>query len=226
MRCVCLVLLIASGSFLWSRPSSWTEWKKETLCDLSTIPGWCSKEKAEKIMDFLHRVKPKRCVEIGACGGSTTYPIARSLQYSRKGVVWAVDAWDRKIAAEGFDSHDPGFSWWMKEDMNDLYRHFLGLIERKKLSSYCRVLRLTSQAALKTFPDESLDFVYLDGSASEEMSLLDASLSYRKVRRGGYIWLNDSHCESKLGAVAYLMERCEWLEKYSLSNRSIVFKKS
>jgi predicted O-methyltransferase YrrM len=220
-----VLFLVFFNSCVWSKTVSWTAWKEETFQALPKIPGWCSREKANKIMDFLYQTQPKQCVEIGAFCGSTTYPIVRSIQYLGRGRVWTIDAWDTQKAVEGLDPHDPNFVWWTKVDMKSCYHQLLSLISQKGLTKWCRVTRANSQDALATFPDGSIDFIYIDGSSSSGPSLRDVTLSYRKVKRGGYIWLNDSHYISRLGSVAYLMERCTWLREVSLTNQSIVFKK-
>ena len=218
-------LPISLNSFVWSDTPSWPVWKEETFQELPKIPGWCTREKAEKIMDFLYQTKPKRCIEIGTFAGSTTYPIARSLQYLGKGTVWTIDAWDRKKAIDGFSSDDKNFIWWSTVDIEGCFRQFFDLVARKRLHRWCHVIRSTSQEAISSFPDESIDFIYIDGSPSSKESFHDAILAYRKVKQGGYIWLNDAHCASRLDSVVYLMGRCMWLQQFSLSNQSVVFKK-
>ena len=204
---------------------SWTAWKKETLRELPKIPGWCSQEKAELIMNLMYTTQPKKCIEIGTFGGSTTYPIARSLQYLNKGLVYTVDAWDSKKAAEAFDPHDANFAWWSSVDMKSCFHQFLSLIDKKGLKKWCQVLPMTSYEALSSFSDASVDLIYIDGSLSPDESLSDATLSCRKIRQGGYIWLNDANREERLKAVAYLMERCTWIREYSLSNQMLLFRK-
>jgi hypothetical protein len=225
IHCLYGLLFTLLSAFALGDAVTWNAWKEETLEELPSIPGWCSREKASKIMDFLYKVRPKQCVEIGAFCGSTTYPMVRSLQYLRMGKLWAIDAWDYQKAIEGLDPHSPDAIWWSKVDMKACFSAIHNLIARKQLTKWCRIVQSTSQKVLSSFPDESIDFIYIDGSFSSESALHDAILSYRKAKKGGYIWLNDSHCAPKLESVAYLMERCSWIQEYSLSNQSIVFKK-
>ena len=217
----CPIFLSAVGE----QPASWSTWKEETIHELPRISGWCSREKAEKIMEFLYQARPMTCVEIGTFGGATTYPIVRSLQYLGKGSVWAVDAWDTQKALEGLIPGSQAYIWWSKIDMNGLLGECRALLAYNGLSRRCHIVQSSSQAFLSSLHDDSIDFIYLDGTASSEGCLNDALLSCCKVKKGGYIWLNDSNLDTRLDAVAYLMDHCTWIEEYSLTNRSVLFQK-
>jgi hypothetical protein len=48
-------------------------------------------------------------------------------------------------------------------------------------------MRATSEKAILKFPDNSLDFVYIDGDHSYDAVLLDIILWHRKVKDGGIL---------------------------------------
>ncbi len=208
----------------FSKKSSWEKYKEETLQELPEIIGWNVPVKAEQIMEFIRKNKPEVCVEIGAFGGSITYPISRALSFLKKGKLYAIDAWDRYAAVEGLE---PGklFSWWLHLDMEMIYGKFQDLITTKKLKDYCEPMRKTSQEAVSSFTDGSIDFLYLDGNISRQGSLDDAVLYFPKVKPGGYIWLSDADALNKNLAVAFLMKNSHWMKDKSIGTHCLLFQK-
>jgi hypothetical protein len=204
---------------------SWEQYKQETIQELPTIPGWCTKEKAELLMDLIYETQPNICIEIGAFGGSTTYPLARALQFNGQGILYTIDAWDNQTAIKGLERNDPNTSWWSNLDMKAIYCQFVSLLSRKQLTNFCRPIPVSSENAISIFSNESIDFLYIDGNFSNLGALQDVLLYFPKVKMGGYICLNDSDCESKNKALAHLMKNCQWLKAKSLGKSCIVFKK-
>lgn len=68
----------------------------------------------------------------------------------------------------------------------------------KLLKPYdCEIIRKTSVEVLNDIPDESLDFVYIDGNHSLPYIAQDVYEWYRKVKKGGILsghdYFNDKH---------------------------------
>lgn len=205
--------------------TDWTLYKEETFRQMPQFVGWCTKEKAEKIMDFLYETKPKQGVEIGTFGGSTTFPIACALKFLHSGKLYTIDAWDRQLAVEGLSAGDPNISYWNTLDLPSIKKRFEVLLSLKRLLKWVRVISSPSEKAVSSFLDESLDFVYIDGNFSSEGSLKDVMLYFPKVKKGGYIWLNDADNDLKIEAVSFLMNRCTWIREKSLQNRCILLRR-
>lgn len=221
-----LFVVLAGGSVPLLGSASSPTWETHVELvkqKLPSLPGWCSKEKAEVLMNFIHRTKPKVCVEIGSFGGSTTYPIASALSFSNEGVLYAIDAWDNQAAIDGLAVNDPNIEWWSSLDMDAIYHQFI--ISMKPLNKWHRVIRQPSVDAVDQFLDESIDFLYIDGNFSVLGSFLDAVLYYPKVKKGGYIWVNDADNHYKHHAVIFLMESSNWIKEESVKNKCIVFQK-
>jgi len=217
-----IAFVLPYTSFLYA---NWETTKRETKQFLPQICGWFTPEKADKIMDFIYEKKPQLCVEIGTFGGSATFAMARTLQALGSGVLYAIDAWDPVAAVEGLESNDPNIPWWSSQNFQAVYRSFLHILTHYNLLDYCYPVRARSNQAVHLFLDESIDLLYVDGNFSSEGSLEDVTLFFPKVKKGGAIWINDSHYPSKNEAVAFLMKYCTWLKKYSLKNQLIVFEK-
>ena len=64
--------------------------------------------------------------------------------------------------------------------------------ERFKDDKCVELIRKTSEEASKDFPNESLDFVYLDGDHTKEGVKKDLECWFPKVKKGGYIAGHDA----------------------------------
>lgn len=205
--------------------SEWEVYKKTHLHRLSQFPGWCTETKANRLMDFIYEHKPKVCVEIGTFGGSTTFPLLWSVKYLNQGHVFAIDAWKNKQAIFGLNPQDSNYLWWKQLDLHQIKNRFLSELKQLHLQSRCTVIDTISSLAAASFQDDSIDFLYLDGNFSEEGSLQDVVTYWPKVKKGGYIWLNDANSPAKIPSVAFLHEHAVFLPEESLKNTCVVFKK-
>lgn len=204
----------------------WTNYKRKILDNASSFPGWCTREKAHCLMDFVQRHQPLLCVEIGAFGGSTSYPIASALKFAKKGHLYAIDAWSNPEAVSGFAADDPNYPWWETVDLILVKDTFINELSQKKLMPWCSVIHATSRQAAAEFADNSIDMLYVDGNFSSSGSLEDLVTYFPKVKPGGHIWLNDANILSKRPTVAFLMERATFIPQESLRNWCALFQKA
>ncbi len=220
-----LLFLFYSNFLLSNNYLNWDRYKNEVLRTMPEFSGWCSKEKGELLMDFIYEMKPTTCVEIGAFGGSTTFPLASAIRFNSFGKLYSIDAWNIHAAIAGLDSGDPNSIWWSTLDMGAIHNQFIAKLAEKNLNRWCSPVHMLSEKAVSLFADESIDLLYIDGNFSSQGSFQDAVLYFPKVKLGGYIWLNDAHSPAKLDAIIFLMENCTWLPEKSLENQCIVFRK-
>lgn len=224
---ICYLLFFISRILILSGESpSWEEYKQETFHELPLIPGWCHKEKAEKLMSLIYETRPEICVEIGTFAGSSTYPIARALRFLGKGVIYTIDAWDNKACIEGLDPNHSNIVWWSSLELNATREQFIFMIFKKQLTTFCYPIFMRSERAHTLFADHSIDFLYIDGNFSRQGSIRDVLAYFPKVKPEGLIWLNDADSIFKNKAVAYLMKNCQWVKEKSLGKSSLVFKKN
>ena len=64
------------------------------------------------------------------------------------------------------------------------------------------ILKMTSMEALKEVPDESLDFVYIDGNHEFDYAMMDLIMWSKKVRPGGIVAGHDYYAFYQSGIVA------------------------
>lgn len=193
--------------------------------NVSGFYGWCSGEKEERLREFVLRHSPRLCVEIGAFGGSTSYPIVSALKVLGTGHLYAIDAWSHEEAIRGFSSDDPNYEWWSSVDFEGIKVAFRKQLWARGLSPWCTLMQASSLKAVERFTDHSIDMLYVDGNFSAEGSLSDVMAYFPKVKPSGYIWLNDAHAPMKRASVAYLMERARFIPEASLRNGCVVFQK-
>ena len=204
---------------------SWQSFTHETIQYQQTIPGWCSPEKAQKMMDLIYDTYPSICVEIGVFGGSSVYPTARALNYLKNGMLYAIDPWKAVDCRVGYAPDDPNAIWWSQVNLDKIFKDFRKMIQQNHLSKRCTIMRTTSQAALTYFMDDSIDILHIDGNHSEVASLADVEMFFPKVKSGGYIWFDDVDWSTTHKAVLYLYERCTVDPIRSIEGRCVLFKK-
>lgn len=202
--------------------NQWSECKKGVVDELATVHGWRDPGKAMKVMEFIYEHRPSLCVEIGSFGGYITYPIAKTLQFLERGMLYAIDAWDIQAAIEGINKSNR-IEWWQKVNMEAMHDHFNGILAKHQLEKYCQPLQLHSKQAADKFADQSVDFLFLDGNESQEGSLKDVLLYYPKVKPEGFIWLNNAY--TKKQAISFLMKNAEWIKDSSFGIDCLIFKK-
>ncbi len=198
--------------------------KHEVCTALPTLEGWCSKEKALAFIDLVLETEPEVCVEIGVFGGSSLFPVASALKYLGTGVVIGIDPWDKIECIKYLDPVEDAthLKWWGSLNINYIYQSYNNMLKKHKLQEYAETIRSTSEEAVSAI--EEIDILYLDGNHSEFCSLQDVELYLPKVKRGGYIWMNDTLWKERQDAVERLAQTCEVMRLIDNGN-CILFKK-
>jgi cephalosporin hydroxylase len=219
--------LLAAISPLFSfdaRITEWQNYQNEVLRHQRNLEGWCSVEKAKSMMDLIYELQPTLCVEIGVFGGSSIYPTASALKFLQKGEVYAIDPWETNFCLEGYEPDNPNYIWWREINLNEIHLGFLMMLNRFQLNSYCTVIRATGLQALDRFQDESIDILHIDGNHTENSALTDAERYFPKVKKGGYIWLDDVNWSTVSRAKEFLFSNSEKIERFS-NDGYFLFKK-
>lgn len=203
----------------------WEGYKKEVLRNQKKFHGWCSEEKAIKMMDLIYATHPVVCVEIGVFGGSSIYPTAAALKACGEGTVYAIDPWSNEECLKGYEVTDPNYKWWSSIDLEKIYREFLKKLHQYDVLSNCTVMRQTSEQALSSFDDESIDILHIDGNHTEEIALHDIEMYFPKVKQGGYIWFDDVNWATTARAISYLMEVCDDFDHERSTSTCLLFRK-
>jgi predicted O-methyltransferase YrrM len=218
MKNAFLALWITVSAFsLYASDKEWRRYRENVLSKQTSFEGWCSPEKAKRMMDLIYKTKPKVCVEVGVFGGASIYPTASALKFLHKGQVYAIDPWENAPCLDGYRTDDPNYQWWNTVDLEKIYQGFEQMLNHYRLKRYCVVMRMTGMKALEHFTDESIDILHIDGNHTENAALSDAEMYLPKVKKGGYIWFDDANWETTLPARTFLMLNCVKDESRSTS---------
>jgi len=198
--------------------------KKRILNEISSIEGWCSKEKALNFIDLVLEVKPDVCVEIGVFGGSSIFPVAYTLKFLDHGIIIGIDPWDKLECIKYFDpiENEKDILWWGNLNLDYIHYSYMNMLKKYQLENHVTTIRKTSKEAASLI--DSIDILYIDGNHSESCSIQDVMLYLPKVHTGGYIWYNDSLWIERQEALDLLLEVCETVKLIDGGN-CILFKK-
>jgi len=142
----------------------------------------------EKLYDFIVKNVPdnqkEKMVEVGVWKGKSVSYIAVEIIKSQKNMtIDAVDSWE---TAEGWTNEQYLIDMVKNEDV---YEQFVNNIEPVK--HIVMPIKMKSVEASKTYEDNSLFFVFIDGNHTYESTKEDILSWLPKVKIGGYIGGHD-----------------------------------
>jgi len=192
------------------------------------VNSWCSKEKANLIMDLVILKQPMISVEIGIFTGSSLLPIVAGLSYTNTGYAYAIDPWSSAAAVKGIPRSDGNYAWWSTVSMLDARKVFMTMINEWDFNSFYTLYYARSNHVDSHF--DRIDFLHLDGNFSEEGSYEDVELYLPKVALGGYILLSNAFAKvdnehTKMKSIWLLLDHCEVIAEIENSN-TILFQKN
>lgn len=118
-------------------------------------------------------------VEVGTFRGE----FSKELITSWPGTLYMVDVWrPLDLNAYNDSSNHGNFDY---DIYTDAIRNIKGYEERAIM------IRASSEKASEIFPDESLDFVYIDANHAYDYVKQDIALWYPKVKKGGWLCGHD-----------------------------------
>lgn len=141
-----------------------------------------------------------KMVEVGCFKGhSVVYMASISKPQAKDFTIYAVDTFT------GSPEHK-------KKGITDFYDEFLNNVVSCGVSNYIDPMKMTSEQASKCFPDESLDFVFLDADHSYQAVKKDIELWLPKVKVGGVLAGHD-FCVAWPGVIQAVDESFTEFEK-------------
>lgn len=169
------------------------------------VQGWCTPEKAEYIAILTLDAAPKQIVEIGVFGGKSLVPFAMAAQ-SIGGHVTGIDPWSKEAALEG-DIGAENAAWWGSLNYEEIYEGAVGAVSKYGAESNTTILRMKDTVALPLFADESIDILHVDGNHSEAVSQRYINQWGTKLRKGGYLIMDDTDWASQAATVKLIESR-------------------
>jgi len=223
LLCGALLFITTLNAAATPNSTAWPAYKQQVIDTLPRFEGWCTKEKANRMMELIIKNSPDTYVEIGVFGGSSFYPAVAALDYQKKGMGFAIDPWTVAPCLEGYDGAN--YEWWSKVNYEAIMSGFISRMKEVNLSTRYRLMRMTSAQALTYFQDGSIKFLHIDGQHSEKSSYFDVVNWLPKVAQGGIIIFDDANWAMTKKAVDYLLANCALDPSSNLSDPYLVFQK-
>jgi hypothetical protein len=133
-------------------------------------------------------------VEVGSWKGKSSAFMAVEIANSNKSISFTcVDTWMGSVEHQEIN----------KEELSSLYDTFT--TNMKPLENYYTPMRAPSLEAVTRFPDESLDFIFIDASHEYQDVLADIQAWWPKLKPGG-ILAGDDFCLSWPGVIQAVRE--------------------
>lgn len=156
---------------------------------LPPLDGWTEPDRACEMAELVCQIKPKVIVEIGTFGGRSAIAMAFALRHVNKGgKIYCLDPWRLDYAKEG--EWKDNQEWYEKNvDLHVIHRTCMEAIWSHNIDEWLVVIRAASQHCADLFPQ--IDLLLVDGNHSEIASYRDVELYVPRVRKGGFILMDD-----------------------------------
>jgi predicted O-methyltransferase YrrM len=142
------------------------------------LDGWIRK----RLYEYFNHLGFTRGAEVGVWEGTNAKRICQAIPNLEK--LYLVDPYSR------YGLNRRNFS----EDKNE---RVFNKAQRKTRNYNVEFIRDLSENAVRQIPDESLDFVYIDGNHKYDFTMLDILLWSRKVKKGGIVSGHDYYNDPK-----------------------------
>lgn len=178
---------------------------KSKILSTQSLHGWCGLEKAEHMALLVLDAEPETIVEIGVYGARSLIPLALAAQ-QYGGKVYGIDPWTNIACLEGTNDK-ANDEWWGSLDINMIYRSAVDAVHRFRLSATVELMRMTDSEALPHFKDESIGVLHVDGNHSAEVSRRYIEQWGAKIKKGGYLIMDDTDWPSQAETVKLIESR-------------------
>lgn len=150
-------------------------------------PGWCEKDKAERLYRLVIDSYAYISLELQTIGDISFIAMALAHKEADLGTAIKLDPYDKPLQLPKYDTDDPNYKWWFELNSNGLYNTFSNSVDEYELHDSIEHYYLNNADAVELFEDNSIDIIH--GSATCE----EIELYHSKIKEGGYFVLND--CE-------------------------------
>lgn len=174
---------------------------------IPVMEGWLDPARGCEMAELIIDTKPEICVEIGVFGGRSLIACAMALRENNKGKIYGIDSWRVEDAVEGKEDKEDKDWWQKKVILDDIHRECMKAMWAHHLEPWVVVIRSASQYCSELFP--TIDQLYIDGSHSEVASCRDVENYVPRVKRKGFIWVDDCDWRSTQAALSRMDSMCE-----------------
>ncbi len=184
---------------------------------IPTLEGWASVEKGTSMARLITQERPMLIVEIGVFGGRSLIPMAIAADaLCDRNLVVGIDPWTVDSAIEG-EHASQEVEWWGKNvNLDAIHTGCMAAIRAARVNHRILIMRSTADRALAMFQERDnptpIDLLHIDGNHSEAASTRDVLGYLPLVRKGGWIYFDDSDWASTQKAVALVDRQCDRME--------------
>lgn len=180
---------------------------------LPLLRGWSGKEaRPYRMAGLVLKETPQTIVEIGVFGGQSLIPQAMALKLLGSGRIYGIDPYDLDVITTQMATMDDK-EMWLRQDMDVVLKDLREVIRDIGLQNEISLILSRSIDCSLLF--DSIDILHIDGSHTEEGVLCDVNLYAKRVRKGGYIWMDDTHFDSLQPALSELERFADLVEDWS-----------
>ena len=123
---------------------------------------------------------PINYLEIGTFYGANLLSVANSYGLHQNSKLHCIDPW------EDYDDY-----YEYKTEQNNIYNTFLKNVNNPNYKDKIVIHRGYSNTEVPKLEDNFFNIIYIDGNHEPEYVLEDAVLSFRKLKKGGYLIFDD-----------------------------------
>ena len=169
------------------------------------IHGWCTLEKATKIIEIVFANNPKLIVELGVFGGKSLLPFALAAKNNNNNAkVIGIDAWSKDASLEGTNDITNN-NWWSNINYDDMYNYTKTLMIENNVNHMVELYKEKSINVIDKFEDESIDILHQDSNHSQEISVQEVILYSKKLKMNGHWIFDDTNWDTTQNAQLLLL---------------------
>jgi O-methyltransferase len=153
--------------------------------------GWCTLEKATKLVELVISLQATTVVELGVWMGGSAIPLALALETRGVGKLLAIDAWSAPVSIAGQDE-EVHRKWWGEKvgalGHQRAFEMFLRRLHQHGVRpERCRVIR---QSTAQADVPSRIDLLHHDANHGPQV-VADIERWAPAIRRGGVLVLDD-----------------------------------
>ena len=142
---------------------------------VKSLPGWCTPEKAQRLLDLVIESNSQITCELGVFGGRSFIPLALAHKQKGTGFALGIDAWKKEASLEGTNSLENN-EYWSKINYTKVYRQCIYDIQVNDVDDFCSLIRMRSQDAGFLIADNVIDILHQDSAHNIETITTELNL--------------------------------------------------
>ena len=164
----------------------------DTLIDsqLTSLPGWCTYDKAKRLVRIASESGVSHAVEIGVHGGRSLISLALGFKLAGKGTIDGIDSYSFDDCMEAGTPEQDQRPLWSTMDFALVFDRATDGLQRFGVAEVARIIRKRADDAVSDYTDGALGLIHLDGNHSTLVSCRDVKAWMPKMAPKA-TWISD-----------------------------------